>query len=226
MGLHFFRFPGSIPENLSFDIKSVHEEVANMISHAIGWFLVLIFSPILLYFAYLNSKEYSLLGVGVFCFSLLMVYTSSTLYHSAYKLSLRRNLRIFDHISIYFLIAGSYTPYILIYLRTERGFTILAVLWGMAFVGSIFKLFFTHKFKVLSTIAYMAMGWMAIFIYKPLALNIPLDSMLWIKISGAFYSVGTIFYLWRSLLHNHFIWHLFVLGGSISSFVSVLYLVK
>ena len=222
--MDLFKIPSVVPHDIKFDVKSIHEEVANQISHSIGWIMVIIASPFLLYLAWESEIDYALLSISIFCFCIFMVYTSSTLYHSAYRLSLRRKLRIFDHISIYFLIAGSYTPYILMYLRTEKGYTVLAILWGMTLIGSIFKLFFTHRFKVASTLAYLVMGWMAIFIYEPLAKNIPLDSMLWIKVGGAFYSSGIVFYLWKSLKQNHFIWHLFVLAGSIAHFVSVYFL--
>ncbi|MFT4970015.1 MAG: hemolysin III [Chitinophagales bacterium] len=221
-----FRIPKALPQNVKFDIKSIHEEVANQISHGVGWIMCFFASPFILYLAAQSEIKYAFPSVFIYCFSLFMVYTSSTLYHSAYRLSLRRKLRIFDHISIYFLIAGSYTPYILMYIRTQKGYMVLAILWGMALIGSIFKLFFTHRFKVASTLAYLVMGWMAIFIYEPLSKNIPLDSMLWIKVGGAFYSSGIVFYLWKSLKQNHFIWHLFVLAGSIAHFVSVYYLLR
>lgn len=221
-----FKIPKTIPENLSFDIKSIHEELANQISHGIGLLLAFFGSIYLLFLAANSTIKYAFVACAVYCFSLVMVYTSSTLYHSAYRLSVRRRLRIFDHISIYFLIAGSYTPAILMYLRTDKGWTVFGILWTMVVIGSIFKLFFTHKFKVISTIAYAVMGWMAIFIYQPLTLVIPLDAMLWIKVGGAFYTSGIVFYLWKSLKQNHFIWHLFVLAGSIAHFVSVYHLLQ
>lgn len=221
-----FRIPQSVPHNLSFDIKSIHEEVANMISHGIGLVIMLLGSPFLLYKAYYSDLKYAFVSTLIYCLSSIMVYTSSTLYHSAYKLSLRRNMRIFDHISIYFLIAGSYTPFILIYLRTDKGYLVLGILWAMTLAGSIFKLFFTHRYKVLSTLAYIAMGWLALFIYKPLSIMIPLDSMLYIKVSGAFYMSGTVFYLWKALKQNHFIWHLFVLAGGLAQYLAVYYLIK
>jgi len=224
--MDLFRVPKTVPKNVSFDIKSIHEELANMISHGIGWLLMVIGSPFLWYKAYHSELKYAFISTLIYTICAIMVFTSSTLYHSAYKLSLRRKMRIFDHISIYFLIAGSYTPFILIYLHTEKGFMVLGVLWAMTIAGSIFKLFFTHKFKVLSTLAYIIMGWMALFIYKPLSIMIPLDAMLYIKVGGAFYTVGTIFYLWKALKQNHFIWHLFVLAGGIAHYISVYYLLK
>lgn len=224
--MNLFKTPRSIPHNVKNDIKSIPEELANQISHGIGWVMVLIASPFLLFLAAKSDIKYAFISVFIYCFSLLMVYTSSTLYHSAYQLSLRRKLRIFDHISIYFLIAGSYTPYILMYLGTDKGYTVLAILWTMTLVGSVFKLFLTHKFKLASTLAYLVMGWMAIFIFEPLEKNIPLDSMQWIKIGGAFYSSGIVFYLWKSLKQNHLIWHLFVMAGSIAHFISVYFLIS
>ena len=219
-----FKIPKIVPENLRFDIKSIHEEVANQISHGIGWILGLFASPYLLYLASESQIKYALISVIIYCFSLFLVYTSSTLYHSAYRLSVRRKLRVFDHISIYFLIAGSYTPFILMYLRTPKGYTVLTLLWTMVLIGSVFKLFFTHKFKLVSTIAYLIMGWIGIFIHEPLAKNVPLDSILWIKVGGAFYTSGIVFYLWKRLKQNHFIWHLFVLAGSAAHFVAVYFL--
>ncbi len=221
-----FKIPKKIPQNLTFDIKSIHEELANQISHAIGLLMAIIGSIYLLSIAYESSIKYAFIACLIYCFTLVMVYTSSTLYHSAYRLSVRRKLRIFDHISIYFLIAGSYTPSILLYLRTDKGWTVLGILWSMVLIGSIFKLFFTHKFKLVSTLAYFIMGWMAIFIYKPLTMVIPLDAMLWIKVGGAFYTSGIVFYLWKRLKQNHFIWHLFVLAGSMAHFVSVYHLLQ
>lgn len=221
-----FKIPKIVPENLRFDIKSIHEEVANQISHGIGWILGLIASPFLLHLANNSGIKYAFISTLIYCFSLFLVYTSSTLYHSAYRLSVRRKLRVFDHISIYFLIAGSYTPFILMYLRTTKGYTVLGILWGMVLIGTIFKIFFTHKFKVVSTLAYLVMGWIGVFIYEPLAKNVPLDSILWVKVSGAFYTSGIVFYLWKKLKQNHFIWHLFVLGGSAAHFVAVYFLLR
>lgn len=224
--MNAFKIPNKIPQNLTFDIKSIHEEVANQISHGIGLILAFFGSIYLLILASESTIKYAFAACLIYCFSLVMVYTSSTLYHSAYRLSVRRRLRIFDHISIYFLIGGSYTPSILMYLRTDKGWTVFIILWLMVLIGSIFKLFFTHKFKLVSTFAYLVMGWMAIFIYTPLSKVIPLDAMLWIKVGGAFYTSGIVFYLWKGLKQNHFIWHLFVLAGSIAHFVSVYHLLQ
>jgi hemolysin III len=222
-----FKFvPDHIPEDVAHDIKTIKEELANMISHGLGIFIFLLLSPLLLYSAFNTGNFWYLTGCAIFCTTLLMVYISSTLYHSMYNDSRRKKMRILDHISIYFLIAGSYTPFIFTHFKDYRGWTILGVLWIMTLLGSIFKLFFTHKYRILSTVAYVVMGWMALFIFKPLMLAVSPTCFQWIVIGGAFYTIGVIFYLWERLYHNHFIWHLFVLGGSVSHFLAVYFCVR
>ncbi len=213
--------PKNIPEDVAYDIKTRREELANMLSHGIGIVVFLLMSPLLLYSAYWTNNDWYFSGCIVFCISLLMVYTSSTLYHSMYKHDLRRKMRIFDHISIYFLIAGSYTPFIFTHFKDTKGWTILGILWTMTILGSIFKLFFTHKYRLLSTLAYVVMGWMALFILQPLIQTVPPHCFMWIAIGGACYTLGVVFYLWEKLYHNHLIWHLFVLAGSVSHFFAV-----
>lgn len=222
-----FKFiPDQVPDDVAHDIKTIKEELANMLSHGLGIFIFLLLSPLLIYSAYKSGNNWYFIGCMIFCFSLLLVYTSSTLYHSMYKDTLRKKMRIFDHISIYFLIAGSYTPFIFTHFKDSRGWTILGTLWVMTLVGSIFKLFFTHKFRLLSTLAYVVMGWMALFIIQPLMESVSPMCFTWIVIGGVCYTVGVLFYLWEKLYHNHFIWHLFVLGGSVSHFVAVFLCVK
>lgn len=217
------RIPSEVPVKLQNDIKSIREEVANMISHGAGLVLAALAVPFLLYAAHKTGKEWHFWGTVIYSISLFMVYTSSTLYHSVYRVKLRRILRTLDHISIYFLIAGSYTPFIVAHLRTSLGWTVFIILWSMAAIGTIFKLFYTHRFKKLSTLAYLVMGWMAIVLIKPLMTLLPPESFKWIVIGGMSYTLGTIFYLWKGLKYNHFIWHLWVLGGSIGHFVAVYY---
>ncbi len=217
-----FKFiPNHIPEDVAHDIKTIREELANMLSHGLGIFVFLLLSPLLLYSAYFKYNYWYFTGCVIFCVSLLMVYTSSTLYHSMYTDGIRKKMRILDHISIYFLIAGSYTPFIFTHFKDFRGWTILGILWTMTLLGSVFKYFFTHKYKLLSTLVYVVMGWMALFIMKPLMQSVSSTCFQWIVVGGAFYTIGVIFYLWERLYHNHFIWHLFVLGGSISHFLAV-----
>ncbi len=212
-----------VPEHLKVDIKSISEERTNMLSHGVGLLLFLVGTPFLINNAY-NSEVFEyFLGTILYCVSLIMVYTSSTLYHSSYNAKVRRRLRIFDHISIYFLIAGSYSPFLLTHIQTTSGWTIFIILWSMAIIGSIVKLKFVNKFQFISTIAYLVMGWLALFIIKPLYLELPRASFYWIVAGGLLYTIGSYFYMKTNLRYNHLIWHLFVLGGSIAHFIAVCY---
>jgi len=219
----FGYMPSEVPELLKIDIKTVKEEKANMLSHAVGLLLFVISIPFLIVYTYNTGVFEYFLGTIFYGISLIMVYTSSTLYHSSFKVDVRKRLRTFDHISIYFLIAGSYSPFLLTHLQTTSGWTIFIILWSMVLIGSVSKLVFGHKFKLISTIAYLVMGWLAIFIIKPLYLELPSESFYWIFAGGMFYTIGAYFYMNEKMLYNHFIWHLFVLAGSIAHFVAVCY---
>ena len=213
--------PNKIPEHLDVDIKSIPEERANMISHGLGLILFLIAVPILTYYTVSTGVTEYWIGSLLFGISLIMVYMASTLYHSSYNANFRRKFKIFDHVSIYFLIAGSYSPFILTHLNTVSGWSIFIVLWSMVLIGSIVKLWFVDQFKLISTLAYLVMGWLVLFIIKPLFLALPALSFAMIVVGGVFYTVGVYFYLNKKLKFNHLIWHLFVLGGSVSHFIAV-----
>lgn len=216
--------PKEVPEQLKIDIKSIPEERANMVSHAIGLLIFLVAIPLLIRYTFKTGNFEYFLGTLIYGLSVVMLYSSSTLYHSSYRVIRRKRLRIFDHISIYFLIAGSYTPFILTHIRTTGGMTIFIILWSMVLIGSIVKLKYVHKFKFISTMAYLVMGWLALFIIKPLYLELPRASFYWIVAGGLFYTSGAYFYMKESLKYNHLIWHLFVLAGSIAHFIAVCYL--
>lgn len=218
-----FNFPEKNPEGLEFDIKSISEEKYNFYSHGITFLWAIISSLFLVFILIQKNNPIYWVPVLIYCGTLIFAYYASTNYHSKYNLIARRKARTIDHISIYFLIAGSYTPFLMIYLHNQKATYVLIILWALVLIGSIFKYFFTHKFKVVSTLAYLIMGWMAVFIYSDLVISVPEQSLLWIKIGGAFYTLGTIFYLWKNLYQNHFIWHLFVSAGSISHFISIYY---
>lgn len=219
----FGYMPKEVPELLRIDIKSIKEERANMISHGLGLALFLVSLPFLINYAYNSGVFEYFMGSLFYGISLLMVYTSSTLYHSSYKVKVRKRLRTFDHVSIYFLIAGSYSPFLLTHIQTTSGWTIFIILWSMVLIGSAVKLIFGHKFKLISTLAYLVMGWLAIFIIKPLYLELPRQSFYWIVFGGALYTIGAFFYMKDKMRYNHLIWHLFVLGGSIAHFIAVCY---
>jgi hemolysin III len=213
--------PKDIPEELKYGIKSMEEEIANMLSHGIGFVIFTFGCPLLIFKTAQSGLENYLLASAIFGISLLMVYTSSTLYHSVYTLKLRIRLRILDHISIYFLIAGSFTPFVLVMLQSNSGYWVLAILWTAVLIGAIFKYFFTHKFNLISTLAYVAMGGMALFVIQPLQEVLNEKSFNFLVAGLISYVLGVPFYLWKNLYFNHLIWHLFVLGGSIFHYLAI-----
>lgn len=217
------KLPEGVPEELKPLIKSIPEEIANMVSHGLGALFFVVGVPLLLF--QVKDNFWLLLGCVIFGISLLMVYFSSTIYHSVYRLFLKRRLRVFDHISIYFLIAGSFTPFILVHIQTTLGWTILGVIWLMVLIGGVFKYFYTHRFNVISTLAYVGMGCMALFLITPLSENLPEKSLSWLAAGGVSYLLGVPFYLWKKLKFNHLIWHVFVLGGSVSHYLAVWFLI-
>lgn len=198
------------------------QELANSLSHGFGIIFGVVALPILISLAAMQDNVPGMVGAALFGFGFLMVYVFSTLYHSVATPRLKRVLRILDHISIYFLIAGSYTPFLLQYLRDAKGITLLVVLWSLVLLGTIFKVFFTGKFEKLSTLVYLAMGWMLVFVGKSFLEKIPGDVMWMLAIGGLSYTLGVVFYRWKKLPYHHAIWHLFVLGGSICHYVAIL----
>ena len=197
------------------------QERLNAWTHGIGALLSLVGGAILIAVAATRGDGWQLAGAAVFGFALLLVYTSSTLYHSARDPVAKRRLKIFDHCAIYVLIAGTYTPFAIIGLRGHGGGWLLAVVWALAAAGIVFKLFFTGRFKLVSTAIYLAMGWLAVAEAKPMIAQLSLATLAWLLAGGLLYSAGTLFYLNRRLQHAHAIWHGFVLLGSGCHFVAV-----
>ena len=192
------------------------EEVANAITHGLGILFSLIAMPFILSDTLGRGDMLSFISVMVFGFGMLTVYTFSTLYHYTQKERTKEILLIADHISIYFLIAGTYTPLMLKYLSGSTATIFLSVLWGIVFIGSIFKIFFVHRFKILSLILYVTMGWMLVFVIKPLLVTIPSGIFGWIL-----YCIGVYFYVKSHKMYYHAVWHIFVLLGTISHFISI-----
>jgi hemolysin III len=188
------------------------QELANVITHGLGILLGLIAFPVLFFQV---SEQSVWVGIITFAFGFLFMYTASTSYHLAHKPMVKLWLRRIDHISIYFLIAGTYTPFLLLYLDNPKGTLLLWILWGITAAGTIFKLFLAGKFRVLSTLLYLAMGWLAVVAISDLLKTMPRDILWLIGAGGAFYSIGTLFYLRKSWTWHHPVWHVFVLGGSI-----------
>lgn len=203
---------------------TIREEITNAISHGIGFGLSIAALVVLLIFANMYGDIWYITSFAIYGTTLIILYLSSTLYHSFPEGSVKSIFQILDHASIYLLIAGTYTPLTLIPLRGKLGWTIFGVVWGIALVGIIFKIFYVKKFMILSTILYIVMGWMIIIAIKPLINTINHTSLAFLVSGGILYTIGTIFYLGRKIKYHHAIWHLFVLAGSICHFFTILYL--
>lgn len=197
------------------------EEKINVTTHAFGLLLSLVALVFLLIRAYVHGNTRSIVSFAVFGLSLVFLYAVSTLYHSAKKPESRSRLRIYDHASIYVLIAGTYTPFTLITLNGTTGWVIFGISWGLAISGIILKLFFTGKYHLLSTLMYIFMGWVIVFAINPLIENLSSPGLLWLLAGGVAYTVGAVLYSVRKIRFNHTIFHIFVLIGSFSHFMSV-----
>jgi hemolysin III len=202
--------------------KSDSEEFANMATHAAGVVLSLAALFLLARASLLKGDTASTLAHIAFGLTLVLLYLASAAYHTVRTPKLRHRFKVLDHCAIYFLIAGTYTPFMVTHLPGSLGASMLATIWGLAVLGVCFKCFFVYRFKVVSTGVYLAMGWLVVFVMGPLVKALPSDSMAWLVAGGVSYSVGVPFYLWDRLRFNHAVWHLFVLGGSVCHVVSVL----
>lgn len=201
------------------------EEKWNVFTHAFGLVLSIIAFFLLVIYAFLNGSAWHITSFSIYGASLILLYSASTFYHNSKSPKLRQRLNIFDHASIYVLIAGTYTPFTLVVLNGWVGWTIFGVSWALALTGVILKLFFTGKYDRISTIAYVLMGWLIIFAIKPLIHNLPLDGLLWLFGGGLAYTIGAVLYSIKSIKYNHAIFHIFVLLGSFCHFMAVFFYV-
>ena len=197
------------------------EEIVNAISHGVGILFCLIAMPFLLIDSFNENQLSIFISVLAFGIGMLLVYTFSTLFHAAKNPKVKDILQIGDHISIYFLIAGTYTPLMVRYLSSKTATVFLGVMWSIVAIGIIFKIFFTKKFKFVSVLLYLALGWMIVFVIKPLIHNVPLTVFWWILGGGLSYTVGVYFYVKSHKPFYHAIWHVFVLLGTILHFVAI-----
>lgn len=201
------------------------EEKINVISHFVGLLLSIAALALLVVKASLMGNVWHIVSFSVYGLSLIVLYLASTLYHNAKNPIKRAKLNIFDHAAIYVLIAGSYTPFTLVTLNGTVGWVLFGLTWGAALAGVVFKIFFIGKFDKLSTVMYVLMGWMVVFAMKPLYENLSPQGLLWLIMGGVFYTVGAVFYAQNKLKFNHAIFHIFVLLGSASHFVSIFFFV-
>lgn len=202
-----------------------NEEIMNAVTHGIGAGLSIAGLVVLVVFASMQSDAWKIVASAIYGASMIVLYTASTLYHSFSKTKAASKLNMFDHISIYYLIAGSYTPFMLVNLRGGWGWSIFGVVWACAIAGTVLKIIYGNKLRKVSTIIYLAMGWMIIIAIYPFVKNVETGGIILVVLGGLSYTVGVIFYKWKSLPFNHAIWHLFVLAGTILQFFAVLFYV-
>ena len=210
---------GQKPRGTSF---SIQQELVHSTIHGFGILFGIISIPILTALAAKNANVPAIVGASIYGFTFLMLFTFSTTYHGFQQPQVKKVLEIFDHISIYFLIAGTYTPFILIYLRNPFGNMLLIILWSLTLLGIFFKIFFTGRFEIISVIIYVAMGWILLVGGKRFFTAMPSNVITFIIIGGALYSIGIIFYLWNRLKWSHAIWHFMVLAAAVCHYVAVL----
>lgn len=198
------------------------EEIANAVTHGIGAALAVAALVILVVFASRTGSAWYVVSYSIYGACLVLLYLFSTLYHSIQNKSAKKVFRIFDHASIYILIAGTYTPFALTILRKHGGWIIFFVVWVAALLGIILKVFYCGKFEKLSTLIYVIMGWMIVFYFKTILAAMPLAGIVLLVAGGVVYTLGSLLFLFDKIPYNHAIWHLFVMGGSICHFFAVL----
>jgi hemolysin III len=206
-------------ENSELRLK---QELVNSIMHGFGILFGLISIPILITIAAKGNNINGVIGSGIYGFSFLMVFTFSTLYHGFQHEKVKKAFKILDHISIYYLIAGTYTPLILIYNHNSFGLSLLCVLWGLTIIGTIFKIFYCGRWEIISTAIYLLMGWSMLAGGKTFFAAMPEPVLTMVVAGGVIYSFGVIFYLWNKYVYNHAIWHLCVLAAAICHYVAIL----
>ena len=205
---------------------STGEEIINSITHGIGALLSIVALVVLIIVAGKYGDIWHLVSFSIYGSTLILLYLSSTLYHSFSNPKIKNLFARFDHISIFLLIAGTYTPILLTSIRGIWGWTLFGIIWGMALTGAIIRSIYLHKFRKLMVAIYMVMGWMAVVAGKQIYLSLPSISLTFLVLGGVAYSIGVIFYMWRNLPYGHGIWHLFVLAGSILHFFAIYFSIQ
>lgn len=199
------------------------EELAHSITHGIGALIGVAVLVLLVVFSAMRRSAWEVVSCSIYGATFILLYLGSTLYHAVQEPKAKRILKIIDHSAIYLLIAGTYTPYALSPLRGGLGWTIFGAIWGCALLGIGFKIFFTGRFKAFSLATYLLMGWFCVGAVKPLYRELTTAGFVFLAAGGLCYSVGAIFYAWKSLRWSHTVWHLFVLAGSLCHFFSILF---
>lgn len=202
------------------------EELANAITHGIGGVLALAALVLLIVFSSLRGTAWHIVSFTVFGSTLLILYVMSTLYHSFSRPKVKELFRKFDHMSIFLLIAGTYTPFCLTILNGWLGWTIFGIVWACAVLGIVLKAFYTGKGQMISTILYLIMGWVIVFFIAPVYAGMTVTGFAFLAGGGLFYSAGVFFFVRDKIKYSHSIWHMFVIGGSVLHFFSVISLLE
>jgi len=204
------------------DGYSRKQEVVNGLVHGFGILFGVSGLPVLTAIATAHKNTAGVIGSGIYGLCFLLLFTSSTVYHLARETAIRKVFKIFDHISIYFLIAGTYTPFLLVYINNAFGITLLSILWGLTILGVFFKAWFTGRFEIVSVIIYILMGWIMVVGGRRFFDHLPSPVLIFICIGAGLYSLGVIFYVWDKYVYSHAVWHTFVLTAAICHYVAVL----
>ena len=202
-------------------LAHLRDELANAVTHGVGAVLFMVSVPILVAYALQHSTVEYAWAAAIFGFTLIITYLSSTLYHSIQHTETKRVMRIFDHVSIFLLIGGSYTPVVYRYMPLDFSMPFLTFLWSIVGIGCIFKTFYTGRFRLASTMVYVVLGFMVVFIIKPLSLHMSAATLTLLAVGGLSYAAGVPFYIFKRLKYNHAIWHAFVFSGSVLHFCVV-----
>jgi hemolysin III len=204
---------------------SKDEEIANAVSHMVGATLALISAVVLIMHGIKTKSAVVVTSFAIFGAGLVIMYTVSSIYHALHNNKAKQVFQILDHSAIYILIAASYTPFLLLVVKSKAGYIIFFIQWLICVFGIVFKSLYVEKYVLFSTLLYIVMGWMIMFVWRDLIANISQQSLILLFIGGVLYTLGTIFYMWNWFKYHHFIWHIFVLLGSVSHFFAVYLLV-
>ncbi len=201
--------------------QSLGEEIANSISHGVGLAAALAATPFLIAYAVQRGGAAFMVGASVFAVTMVLLYLASTLYHTLPHGQAKRVFRVIEHGAIFFLIAGTYTPFTLGVLRGAWGWTLFGLVWGLAVGGVLLKAVGGIRYPALSVLLYLGMGWLIVVAIRPLWLHMPLAGLVWLLSGGIAYTAGVAFFAAKQLRFSHFVWHLFVLAGSTCHFIAV-----
>lgn len=203
---------------------TLQEEIWSSLIHGIGIALSIAGLIVLVTLAAQDGNVWVVVSTAIFGVSMVVLYTASTLYHAIPNPEIKLKLKKFDHISIYYLIAGTYTPFMLVNMRGTVGWTVFGIIWGLALIGTVLKLCTQGSgTKVWSIGLYLLMGWLVVFASKQLAARLPDIGLTFLVLGGLFYTLGIFFYVWKSRQYTHAVWHFFVLSGTVMHFFAVLY---